>query len=141
MYSSNCNCQGCICKPESGGVCFCQVQGTMELLGKRCGLLIFTIIGNFGKVRYSELEKKLDGVSPRTLTDRLRKLESANLIRRETFDEIPLRVEYSLTQEGARLMDALVPMAEWASSGDHVNRSRYSGPCPCAVQKLTEESH
>lgn len=110
----------------------------MELLGRRCGLLVFTIIGNFGRVRYSDLAKRMDGVSPRTLTDRLKELENAGLVLRESFDEIPPRVEYSLTQRGTELMNALVPVAEWASSGDHGSHSRYSGPCPCTDGRVTE---
>lgn len=140
MYSSNHRCTGCICRPESGGVCSCQIEGVIELMGRRCGLLIFTIIGNYGKVRYNELEKKLGSVSPRTLSDRLKELEDAGLVRREMFEEIPLRVEYSLTPAGAGLMDALAPVSEWADSSGYVNRSRYAGPCPHAGKVEKEKS-
>jgi DNA-binding HxlR family transcriptional regulator len=140
MYSSDHRCTGCICKPESGGVCSCQIEGVIELLGRRCGMLIFTIIGNFGKVRYSDLEKKLEGISPRTLSDRLKELEGAGLISREVFEEIPLRVEYSLTQTGVGLMGALAPVSEWASTSGYVNRSRYAGPCPHAAKGKKEKS-
>lgn len=98
------------------------------------------MIGNYGKMRYSELEKKLDGISPRTLSDRLKELEGADLIKREMFDERPPRVEYSLTQTGMGLMNAIGPVAEWAASSDYVNRSRYPGPCPHAGQGVKEKS-
>jgi DNA-binding HxlR family transcriptional regulator len=90
----------------------------MGVISKKWALLIITIIGNFGTLRYSELEQKMDGISPKTLSDRLKELEKARLIRRETFSEIPPRVEYTLTQEGQELRDALVPLITWASSRD-----------------------
>jgi DNA-binding HxlR family transcriptional regulator len=126
--------------PASGGVCSCHIDGVVELLGRRCGLLIFTLIGNFGKVRYSELEKKLEGISPRTISDRLKGLEGAGLMKRELFDERPPRVEYSLTKTGVGLMNASAPVAEWASSSDYTNRSRYGGPCPHAGRGVKEKS-
>jgi DNA-binding HxlR family transcriptional regulator len=143
-YSSDHRCKGCICKPESGGVCSCHFEGVVELLGRRCGLLVFTIIGNFGTVRYSEIEKRLAGISPRTISDRLKELESAGLVKRKMYDEIPPRVEYSLTDTGAGLMGTLASLSEWASASGYVNRSRYAGPCPsakkCSAEKRTNYS-
>lgn len=63
-------------------------------------------------------EKKLDGISPKTLADRLKELEDANIIKREAFAEIPPRVEYSLTKEGIELRNAVIPLMEWASLRD-----------------------
>jgi DNA-binding HxlR family transcriptional regulator len=90
----------------------------MGVISKKWALLIITIIGNFGRLRYSELESKMPGISPKTLSDRLKELEKANLIKRETFAEIPPRVEYILTPEGEELRDALIPLITWASSRD-----------------------
>lgn len=90
----------------------------MGVISKKWAFLIITIIGNFGRLRYSELERKLNGISPKTLSDRLKELEGANLIKRETFNEIPPRVEYTLTKEGLELRDALIPLLKWASSKD-----------------------
>ncbi len=59
---------------------------------------------------------KLGKISPKTLSDRLKELETAGLIRREFFAEIPPRVEYTLTKDGMELRNALAPLMEWASS-------------------------
>jgi DNA-binding HxlR family transcriptional regulator len=90
----------------------------MGVISRKWALLFITIIGNFGRLRYSELEQKMEGISPKTLSDRLKELEKANLIKRETFAEIPPRVEYTLTPRGEELRDALVPLITWASSQD-----------------------
>lgn len=58
--------------------------------------------------------KELTGISPKTLTDRLKELTEAGLIKREIFTEIPPRVEYTLTQDGIEVRDAMLPLMEWA---------------------------
>jgi len=60
--------------------------------------------------------KNLNGISPKTLTDRLKELKKSGLINREIFAEIPPRVEYSLTQDGIELRDLMIPLMEWASN-------------------------
>jgi len=58
--------------------------------------------------------KELTGISPKTLADRLKELTEAGLIRKAIFPEIPPRVEYSLTQDGIEVRDAMLPLMEWA---------------------------
>lgn len=108
----------CECAPHMEGVCVCSIEGIMGIISKKWALLIIMIMGNFGRLRYSELEQKMSGISPKTLSDRLKELESAGLIKRETFAEIPPRVEYTLTHEGLELREALEPLITWASSRD-----------------------
>ena len=59
-------------------------------------------------MRFCELERSLDGISPRTLSLRLRALEEQGIIKRQTFPEVPPRVTYALTDKGT----ALVPLIE-----------------------------
>jgi DNA-binding HxlR family transcriptional regulator len=58
--------------------------------------------------------KELNGISPKSLSDRLKELTEAGLIKRENFAEIPPRVEYTLTQDGIEVRDAMLPLMEWA---------------------------
>ena len=58
--------------------------------------------------------RNIPGISPKTLTDRLKELEKAELIIRKSYPEIPPRVEYSLTQDGMEVRDAMLPLMEWA---------------------------
>ncbi len=99
---------------DSGIICLCSIEGIMGVISKKWTLLIITTIGNHGKLRYGELEKKLGGISPKTLSDRLKELEEAGLVNRVTFNEIPPRVEYNLTTEGLELRNALKPVISWA---------------------------
>lgn len=105
-------------EPTPGIVCLCSIEGIMGILSKKWALLIITTIGNHEVLRFSELEQKMEGISPKTLSDRLKDLEKAGLLKRETFSEIPPRVEYSLTKEGLELRNALIPLMKWALAKD-----------------------
>ena len=61
-----------------------------------------------GRSRFCELERSLEGISPRTLSLRLRALEEEGIVERQTYPEVPPRVEYALTEKGR----ALVPLVE-----------------------------
>ena len=106
------------CIPEPEAICFCSIEGVLGIISKKWGLQIISTIGNYERLRYGELEQKLGGISPKTLSDRLKELEGANLIKRETFSEIPPRVEYTLTNDGQELRNALIPLMNWAQYRD-----------------------
>ncbi len=106
------------CKTYEDDICLCSIEGIMGILSKKWALLIISAIGNNQKLRYSELEKKLGEISPKTLADRLKELDDAKIVKREAFAEIPPRVEYSLTEEGVELRNAIMPLMRWASLRD-----------------------
>ncbi|CAN5243846.1 helix-turn-helix domain-containing protein [soil metagenome] len=85
----------------------CPVARTAELVGDFWTLLIMRDLGR-GSLRFNGLLSSLQGVSSRTLAQRLKALEQAGMIRCERFSEIPPRVEYSLTDRGL----ALLPLVE-----------------------------
>lgn len=117
---SQCKCDKlsakCQCAPHVEGVCVCSIEGVLDVVSKKWALLTIMIIANFGTLRYNELERKMSGISPKTLSDCLKELEAANLIKREVFAEIPPKVEYTLTQKGWELREVLGPFITWASS-------------------------
>jgi len=86
----------------------------VQLLSKRWALLILSLLIRDHKLRYTELANRLDGISPKTLTERLRELEREGIIKRELFSEIPPRVEYSLTKKGTELAASFVHVLDWA---------------------------
>jgi DNA-binding HxlR family transcriptional regulator len=96
-------------------VSVCPVANAARLLGDRWTLVILRDLAD-GPVRFSELEDTSGGISPRTLADRLRQMESQGLVDRESFREIPPRVQYSLTAKG----EATLPVIEALRSfGEH----------------------
>ena len=66
-----------------------------------------------GRTRFCELERSLAGISPRTLSLRLRALEEEAIVERRTFPEVPPRVEYQLTPKGQALMPLIEDMRQY----------------------------
>ncbi|HEY3776168.1 MAG TPA: helix-turn-helix domain-containing protein [Solirubrobacteraceae bacterium] len=85
----------------------CPVCRTAEIVCGKWTLLVIRDLAD-GRSRFCELERSLAGISPRTLSLRLRALEEAGIVERQTFPEVPPRVEYVLTDKGR----ALVPLIE-----------------------------
>ncbi len=106
--------------------CVCALDGIIGILGKKWVLLVVNSIGNAGTIRFSSLIKELDGVSPSTLTAILRELEAYGLITRRVFPEIPPRVEYSLSDDGKGLRNAMLPLLRWAAEKDQYKKLKSS---------------
>jgi len=97
-------------------VCLCPLEGVIDVISKKWTLLIVNVIGNHGRARFNKLMQELRGISPKTLADTLKQLREGGLINRESFAEIPPRVEYSLTSDGKRLREAIMPILTWAAT-------------------------
>ncbi|MDX6602187.1 MAG: hypothetical protein QOF13_1389 [Solirubrobacterales bacterium] len=85
----------------------CPVCRTAQVVCGKWTLLVIRDLAE-GSSRFCELERSLEGISPRTLSLRLRALEEEGIVERQTFPEVPPRVEYALTEKG----EALVPLVE-----------------------------
>jgi len=85
----------------------CPVCRTAEIISGKWTLLVIRDLAD-GSRRFCELERSLEGISPRTLSLRLRALEEQGIVKRHTYPEVPPRVEYVLTEKGR----ALVPLIE-----------------------------
>jgi DNA-binding HxlR family transcriptional regulator len=75
-----------------------------EILSKKWTLLVLRNLVVNKKRRFNELVTDLSGISPKTLSERLRELEKEGFLNKKPFAEIPPRVEYSLTQKGKDLV-------------------------------------
>ena len=102
--------------PTNRTVCYCPLDGVIDVISKKWALLVINAIGNHGHLRFTELMQELHGISPKTLADTLRQLQQERLLQREAFAEIPPRVEYSLTEDGQGLREAVVPILQWAAT-------------------------
>jgi DNA-binding HxlR family transcriptional regulator len=90
----------------------CPVAKTAEIISNKWTPLILRDLVD-GERRFSQLERSLHGISPKTLSERLKRLEDARVIDRRCFAEVPPRVEYSLTEKGHALMPLIDCMREF----------------------------
>jgi DNA-binding HxlR family transcriptional regulator len=90
----------------------CPVCRTADLVCGKWTLLLVRELAE-GRSRFCELERSLTGISPRTLSLRLRALEEEGIVERHTFPEVPPRVEYALTPKGRALLPIIEDMRAW----------------------------
>ncbi|MBA2764187.1 MAG: helix-turn-helix transcriptional regulator [Thermoleophilaceae bacterium] len=90
----------------------CPVCATAELVCGKWTLLVIRDLAG-GCSRFCELERSLAGISPRTLSLRLRALEDHGIVERNTYPEVPPRVEYALTEKGEALLPLIDDMREY----------------------------
>lgn len=98
--------------PDSLG---CPVARTAEIIGNKWTPLIVRDLAR-GQRRFSELERGLHGISPKTLSERLKRLEEADVVARRCFAEVPPRVEYSLTEKGHALLPVIESMRAFGTA-------------------------
>ena len=91
---------------------YCPVDLTLSVIGGRWKGLVFWSLRDETK-RFGELKKILIGINDKMLTQVLRDLEKAGLVNRKIYDVIPPKVEYSLTEEGRKLLPVLSLMSDW----------------------------
>src|ERR1700761_4388527 len=90
----------------------CPVCRTAEIVCGKWTLLLIRDLAD-GRARFCELERSLQGISPRTLSLRLRALEEEGIVERHTFSEVPPRVEYALTEKGRALLPIVQDMRSY----------------------------
>lgn len=114
---------------NTGVICLCPLEGIIDIIIKKWALLVINEIGNHKRIRYTELMNELQSISPKTLADTLKELKKNNLVKREPFNEIPPRVDYTLTTDGDELRQAILPILQWAIS----KKGTVIAHCSCSM--------
>jgi len=112
----------------------CPVCRTSEIVCGKWTLLLIRDLAA-GRSRFCELERSLAGISPRTLSLRLRALEVQEIVERHTFPEVPPRVEYALTEKGRALLPIIDDMRAY---GEHWLRTADRPPAPAAEREAAQ---
>ena len=99
----------------------CPVCRTADIVCAKWTMLVIRDLAD-GRTRFCQLERSLAGISPRTLSLRLRALEEEGIVARQTYPEVPPRVEYALTDKGRALLPLIDVMRDygtrWLGDGD-----------------------
>ncbi len=90
----------------------CPVETAIDVIGGKWKVLIIWQLRG-GALRFSELKRQLPMVTPTMFTKQLRELEQDGIIIREVFPEVPVRVEYSISETGMALTDVLDSLNKW----------------------------
>jgi len=106
----------------------CPVRNVLDRVGDKWSILIISILGEYGTLRFNQVSHKIGNISQKMLTVTLKTLEADGLVSRKLFPEIPPRVEYTLTPLGLSLLPAIENLTNWAN--EHMpailaNRKQY----------------
>jgi DNA-binding HxlR family transcriptional regulator len=93
----------------------CSLEITIKIIGSKWNLMILYKLSD-QTLRFTELQKGIGNVNPKTITKHLRLLEEYNIIKRFVYAEVPPRVEYSLTEYGIAFIPILKSISEWGSN-------------------------
>ena len=91
----------------------CSIRKAIMLIDAKHSIMIFNELLKHKVLRFGQLRKVLGNINTRTLTTTLKQLETAGLVKRQVYGEIPPKVEYSLTEKGEELKTVLLPLQLW----------------------------
>ena len=94
----------------------CPVRNVVARFGNKWALLVILVISENEPIRYNELGRKIPDISSRVLSNTLRILEADGLVDRRVYQEVPPRVEYSLTETGRSLVPIILELTAWAQN-------------------------
>lgn len=114
---------------HSNHICLCPLEGIINTIAKKWAILVISTLGHHERIRFNDIMAHLKGISPKTLADLLKELQKENLISRESFAETPPRVEYSLTEDGKQLCEAIIPLVRWAENRDNLHQKKCEAIC------------
>ena len=93
----------------------CAIAKTLKIVGSKWTMLLIHNLCD-GKKRFGELQRALPGISPKTLAQRLKELEKHGIIIKKVYAEIPLHVEYSLTEKRESLRSVFRSLENWGNN-------------------------
>ncbi|WP_055669612.1 winged helix-turn-helix transcriptional regulator [Desnuesiella massiliensis] len=91
----------------------CPIEEAIDIIGSKWTFLIIRDLLIDGTIRFGYLLRSLEGISPKTLSLRLRELEKFGLVKRIVYPEIPPKVEYELTEKGKNLETVFIELKKW----------------------------
>lgn len=92
----------------------CPIRNVVARFGNKWALLLILVLHENGTVRFNGLKALIPDISTKVLSDTLRVLAADNLVKRTAFPEVPIRVEYELTDTGKSLVPIIISLTEWA---------------------------
>ena len=93
----------------------CPIRYSLNAVGGKWKLPIICMLAGGNPTRYSGIRRKLAGITNMMLAQSLKELEAAGIVHREQYNEVPPRVEYTLTDKGESIIPILLQLAEWST--------------------------
>lgn len=117
----------------------CEIEVAFEVIGGKWKPLIIWYLGEYGTLRFAQLQHLILDITHRILTKQLRELEEHGLVVRKVYPEVPVKVEYSLTEKGKEVLPILDMMCDWADKYDYFGYKIKYNLCNEEMCNLQEE--
>jgi DNA-binding HxlR family transcriptional regulator len=91
----------------------CPIRNVVARFGNKWALLVIFILNENGSIRFNQLARQIPDISTKVLSNTLHTLEADGLVKRTVFPEVPIRVEYELTETGKTLVPIILSLTEW----------------------------
>lgn len=108
----------------------CPIRNVVARFGNKWSLLVILMLNEHGIVRFNQLGKMIPDLSAKVLSGTLQVLEADGLVKRTVYSEVPIRVEYQLTETGGSLVPIIMELTEWAQKNMQsimTHRYRFEG--------------
>lgn len=103
---------------------YCTVDYALDIFGGKWKPRLLCILGNEAPIRYGDLKDEMENISDAALADSLKELQEQGIVARKQYNEMPIRVEYSLTEKGKTLIPVLDTISAWAVKNSKVDLYR-----------------
>lgn len=114
----------------------CPLEWGLDVFGGKWKSHILCVLHNNGKLRFGDLKKILPDITDPVLSSMLKELTKSGLIERFQYNEIPPRVEYSLTEQGNSVIDVLQYICKWSSEHSDYSEEKVFSYCKnCTIVK------
>ena len=94
---------------------YCPIRDVMALASDKWSILIILYLGYYPVMRFNHIKKRVYGISNKVLSERLKHLETDGYLKRTMYPEVPIRVEYELTDFGHSYLKKLIDLTEWVT--------------------------
>jgi DNA-binding HxlR family transcriptional regulator len=107
---------------KSDKICLCAFDGIIDIIGRKWAILLISILGEYGDLRFNQLYGKLEGISPSTLSKILYELSGRGILTRTVTQDKPAKIVYGLSGRGKELRNSLIPLLNWMSGQDEFEK-------------------
>ena len=91
----------------------CGLKKVLDIIGGKWKIMLLCVMDQEGQIRYGELKRKVFGITNTMLANSLKEMEETGLVERHQFNEMPVRVEYSLTDKARSIVPILLELKKW----------------------------
>lgn len=110
----------------------CPLKLTMNLIGGKWKLSIICLLKDGNPMRYNQIKRGVPGITNVMLSQSLKHLEEHDVVSRHQYNEVPVRVEYQLTENGLSLLSVLSLLSEWGNQYIDTHGT-YTSRCSCCL--------